>query len=189
MKERYDQTFEEDREAHVYRVNGIKQYFRVRKELSDFEPHKNVEYLGIAQEPIEGIGSSTWYLERQAKKKATVKQGVSKYHKDYVPPTKKPILNRLFDGEAICCYCEISLTPINRTREHVIPKRVGGKIIMPCCRKCNEEKGGLMLHSYIQLLNLQLSDAKGDKETLIQIKIKNANRIAIEIENKHESKA
>lgn len=183
MKEQYDQTFEEDREAHVYKVNGIKQYYRIRKDISDFKPHTDVIYLGIAQEPIEQIGSSTWYLERQAKKN-NQKQGVSKYHKDYVPTLKKPIINRLFDGDVLCCYCETYLTPQNRTKEHVIPKRVGGKIIKPCCRNCNEEKGGLMLHSYIQLLNLQLSDAKPNEIQRIQTKIKNANNIAIELENR-----
>lgn len=83
-----------------------------------------------------------------------------------------------------CCYCEIELTPENYTREHVIPKRVGGKIIRPCCKDCNSEKGGLMLKSYIQLLNFKLLEEKGHPFIILQTKIKNANKIDEEIESK-----
>lgn len=83
-----------------------------------------------------------------------------------------------------CCYCECILTGENYTREHVIPRRVGGKIIKPCCRDCNQEKGGLMLKSYIQLLNLKLMESSGYSLRILQTKIKNANLLAIEIKNR-----
>ena len=90
------------------------------------------------------------------------------------------------DKSGKCCYCEIKLTEKNYTREHVIPKRVGGKIIKPCCNLCNTEKGGLMLHHYIMVLNQLALDSKPNTEAYLrlQTKIKNANRIAIEIEKK-----
>lgn len=84
-----------------------------------------------------------------------------------------------------CCYCEIQLTEKNYTREHVISKHKGGKVIKPCCRDCNQEKGGLILHSYIQMLNLILADTKTNSElyTITQRKIINANNIARTLTN------
>jgi len=95
---------------------------------------------------------------------------------------KTKYVNINSDDPYKCCYCEITLTPNNYTREHVIPKHRGGRIIKPCCKKCNFEKGGLMLHSYIQLLNSKLLDYKGELLIELQTKIKNANRLAKEIE-------
>lgn len=84
-----------------------------------------------------------------------------------------------------CCYCERGLTTKNRTREHVIPRHKGGKIIKIACKYCNQEKGGLMLNSYIQLLELKLSNTKEDtnRHSVLKIKIRNANIIAKEIDD------
>jgi hypothetical protein len=74
----------------------------------------------------------------------------------------------------------------NYTREHLIPKDRGGTNhncnLRECCFSCNNEKDNLMLHSYIQLLNYQLSEKTGDELLKLQIKIKNANKLAKELE-------
>ncbi len=86
-----------------------------------------------------------------------------------------------------CVYCETALISgsntlsNSKTKDHVIPRHKGGRVVRWCCLACNQEKGGLMLHSYIQLLNLKIGDAKGSDIDLLQIKIKNANKLAIEI--------
>lgn len=84
-----------------------------------------------------------------------------------------------------CCYCEVELTVKTKTREHVIPKHKGGKIIRPCCRECNSEKAGFMLHTYIDMLNISLGDKNLSRSQVLKLntKIKNANLLAIEIEN------
>jgi len=88
-----------------------------------------------------------------------------------------------------CVYCEIPLIKEPNlsnsfTRDHIIPRSRGGKITRPCCRACNLEKGSLMLHSYIQLLNSYIGDYKGELFIKLQTKIKNANNLAKEIENR-----
>lgn len=89
-----------------------------------------------------------------------------------------------FREEKVCCYCECLLTDENRTRDHVIPRSRGGKAgknIKPCCAECNVEKGNMMLHTYIYVLNLQLLEKSGDDLKKLQTKIENANIIAKEI--------
>lgn len=80
-----------------------------------------------------------------------------------------------------CCYCEVRLTADTFTRDHITPKSKGGKIIKPCCKECNFEKGSMLLREYIGFLNGRLFKVKGGELTKLQTKIKNANNIAIEI--------
>ncbi|MBO9674435.1 MAG: hypothetical protein J7577_13390 [Sphingobacteriaceae bacterium] len=81
-----------------------------------------------------------------------------------------------------CCYCEIRLNETNYTREHVIPKRRGGKKVLPCCKECNYEKGGMMLSNYLRKLNKQLLRFKKGKYIhsvykKLSTKIKNATKL------------
>jgi hypothetical protein len=48
-----------------------------------------------------------------------------------------------------CCYCETSVPIAKVTREHIIPKHAGGRLVRPCCQACNREKGGMLLDEYI----------------------------------------
>lgn len=80
-----------------------------------------------------------------------------------------------------CCYCEVALKPGQATREHIIPKHTGGRVIQPSCQDCNAEKGGLTLENYLRYL-LALAEAYrlGDvtlcskKLRRTRVKIKNA---------------
>lgn len=166
---RAKETKDSDRESHVYLIRGEKRYYRVYRDLSEFKGYGIVRYLGIAQEPLNkplkvSFDPNKHFIGRIGSS-ASFKEGMA------------------------CCYCERILNIRTFSREHVIPKHKGGKIVMPCCKECNTEKGGLMLHSYIQMLNLSLLDFKSNTEAYLrlQTKIKNANRIAIEIEKKHET--
>jgi 5-methylcytosine-specific restriction endonuclease McrA len=52
-----------------------------------------------------------------------------------------------------CFYCEDKLSVSNWTRDHVHPKRLGGKFVVPCCKYCNATKGGKTLskwYSYVE---------------------------------------
>jgi 5-methylcytosine-specific restriction endonuclease McrA len=72
-----------------------------------------------------------------------------------------------------CCYCELTIDKSEVTREHIIPKSKGGRIIAPCCIKCNREKGAMMLIDYIIFLwDKKLVDPKKIKRN--EVKIKNA---------------
>lgn len=151
-----------DREAHVYLVDGVKVYYKIYRELHEIKG--DARYLGIGLEPMISV-----------KEKLVKKIPKSKAKRTYVEPTK-PIgtIGRAgkFQEGMTCCYCENTLTEKTFTKEHVVPKRVGGNILMPCCSDCNSEKGGLMIHSYIQSL------CYNEYSELNQTKIKNANEIA-----------
>lgn len=165
----------ESTEWFVYLVDGEKWYYKVLQDRSFFEFHVGAKFLGIAR-PNQPVHRTI-------------------YDKSELPkPIIKPenfILSPKNSHK--CCYCNVYLTspknnlikmpPTTRTMDHVIPKHRGGKILKPCCYACNQEKGGLMLHSYIQMLCLLQNDQKpGSKEYLLtQTKIDNANKIAIEI--------
>ena len=158
---RCKQTF--DRESHVYLVRGKKQYYRVYREIDTFIGYGEVSYLGIAQEPI--------YETKKAEQPKKEKVKTS-----YTPPIGTVGRTGKFKQGMKCCYCEIPLTEKTFTKEHVVPKRVGGNILMECCYDCNNEKGGLMIHSYIQLLCYK--ECSGVDFEINQTKIKNANEIA-----------
>lgn len=144
---------------HVYKVNGVLRYYLYEQSL-------------LTLKKLHG--------------KNTSKQGIC-YNIDGLSYTKKvkEVTHKVRGPK--CCYCEVPLTirdnksPNAYTQDHIIPRHKGGNIKKPCCYGCNQEKGGLMLHSYIQLLNLQMADAKpGTPEYLkLQTKITNANKIAI----------
>ncbi len=86
-----------------------------------------------------------------------------------------------------CCYCECIMDfhngfkPNSATKDHIIPKHKGGKITKPCCFECNQEKGGLMLDSYIQMLEYNNQYLVGDPLIKNQIKIRNAKIIEFKI--------
>lgn len=148
-----------NQECFVYLVRGEKVYYRIYRELDEFAGYGTVHFLGVAMEV--GLGKS---------------------------PKIKNIPTTIFKSQSRyigyrCCYCEDVLTKDNATREHVIPKHKGGNIIKPCCRHCNSEKGGFMLHTYIDMLNLTLPEYENGTQEFkrLQLKIKNTNRIAKEL--------
>lgn len=106
------------------------------------------------------------------------------YSSDDVAEEAKPKRRRIKRGK--CCYCEINLNSDNYSKEHVIPKHKGGTIIKPCCKECNFEKGGMMLSSYIKILNKQLLILKRkyvhSQYLKLTVKIKNAKLIQIELQ-------
>lgn len=102
------------------------------------------------------------------------------YSSDDVAEDIKP--KRAKPNTGNCCYCEIRLNDSNYTKEHVIPKRRGGNKVLPCCKECNYEKGGMMLSNYIRKLNKQLLRFKKGKYIhsvykKLSTKIKNATKL------------
>jgi hypothetical protein len=67
-------------------------------------------------------------------------------------------LNNIEPEDRRCCYCETWLDEKNYSKEHVVPRHAGGKIIKPCCKSCNREKGGLLLNEYLSKLSVRLSN-------------------------------
>lgn len=156
-------------EWFVYLIDGEKCYFKSHQSDEDCSSMGvEVRFLGIGRpnELVHKAPFPTKYLTPSLKKYYTTNDSGS---------------------HVTCCYCEVSLYKgVNYTREHVLPISRGGKggsNIRPCCFDCNNEKGNLMLHSYIQFLNLQLSEKQGADLDRLQTKIKNANKIAQEINN------
>lgn len=159
---------------HFYDHNGLVLSFKRPKLRSYFSNILNcdgdVKYLGLRK------------IEVKSLTKPSTSKRISKYE----------LYRRQFDllpkSDKYCCYCEIELDRLSVTRDHIIPVSRGGlgsnyghPNIKPCCVSCNGEKGNLMLHSYIQLLNYKLEDVvKGSQDYLkLQTKIRNANNIAI----------
>ena len=61
-------------------------------------------------------------------------------------------------------YCRTTLarstseSPFARTKEHVKPKCDGGRVTVPACSRCNNDKGDLYLNEWVGVLK-----AAGDK--------------------------
>ena len=60
----------------------------------------------------------------------------------------------------LCAYCGKKITnPSDLTQDHVIPKsQHGGTVpenLVPCCKKCNSEKGSLSAKEYYALINFR----------------------------------
>lgn len=152
----------EDVESFVYLINGVKHYWKKFTEFQNEIAEKNdIKYLGIEK------------------------------HQPFFEPkwSRTPSRNRIIDWSSyFCCYCETPLFYNNYTREHLIPSSRGGKNkqsnLRPCCKDCNTEKGDLMLHTYIQILNYQLFGKTGFTLIRLNTKIKNANMLAMEINPK-----
>ncbi len=56
-----------------------------------------------------------------------------------------------------CCYCQRTITGAEITKEHIIPRRVGGHLTAPCCLACNRDKGGLLLVDWALVLVKRIS--------------------------------
>lgn len=54
-----------------------------------------------------------------------------------------------------CCYCELTIPIREITREHIIPKSKGGRIVAPCCLACNRQKRDMLLIDFIIMLMTQ----------------------------------
>jgi 5-methylcytosine-specific restriction endonuclease McrA len=56
----------------------------------------------------------------------------------------------------LCCYCGKKLQKGQATKEHPHPKHAGGKNVVPCCRRCNQFKGGDTLAEFAERLRVIL---------------------------------
>lgn len=161
----------DDRECHVYLIDGTKRYYRIYRELKEFTNYSDVKYLGIGLEPNYSIIAGKPKKKKKQRNHGRVGiQGESSYYKVGMQ----------------CCYCNEYLDRKNCTREHFIPKHKGGKIIIPACSECNNEKGGLMPVSYLHLLELLLEDVNLSlvNKYKIETKIKNVKKLIEDYENR-----
>ena len=73
-------------------------------------------------------------------------------------------------GDEYCYYCGKKLDDENRTLDHQYPRDFGGISIpnnlVPCCKKCNEEKGNMTELEYYDYRNLKTDSKK--KEAFIE---------------------
>lgn len=183
-------AFEYKQPLYLYFVDGEPRYYNVQKSLTDFDLiGRKVEYQGIKfglpkskPTPVKTVHEIIKY-KKEVVARTSISRTIRK-QRVHVDEVKPMLRKNISDGEHSCCYCGLSLEQKNYTLDHIIPIVRGGtneaKNLRPCCEACNAEKGGLMLHSYIQLLCLNQSEMKtGSKEYLLtQTKIINANEIA-----------
>lgn len=47
-----------------------------------------------------------------------------------------------------CFYCGDELHIDNRTKDHIYPKCLGGKVVVPCCAGCNKRKKNWLLDEF-----------------------------------------
>ena len=165
-------------EYFVYLVRGEKQYYKIYKEWDeDVVKQYDIKYLGIASLPDKVY----WDTKNGTVKKSTTT--TTKVKRTKIPEISRP-------DNKHCCYCAVLLTskyepsPTAMTIEHIVPLGRGGtndkRNLKNACYQCNHEKGDLLLHSYIQMLNLKFAETKtGSPEyNKLQTKIINANEIA-----------
>lgn len=105
---------------------------------------------------------------------------------------KKSIVKKLAtDGDELlsnkCCYCGERLKRSTFSREHIIPKSKGGKIVKPCCIRCNGEKGDMFLSQFIPFLIQKQHTSEGVEYNRYSKMIDNANRIAKSLNNEKQT--
>jgi hypothetical protein len=78
-----------------------------------------------------------------------------------------------------CCYCRVILLDGNRTRDHLHPKSLGGRITRDCCLACNKEKGSMTMPRYIMFLEAkrELLSSKTDEWRKRTTQIRNAEKL------------
>lgn len=60
------------------------------------------------------------------------------------------VIRRRYGGRPYCLYCRRQLTvagggiSTSATLDHVVPKAMGGKRVVPCCLACNSLKGDML---------------------------------------------
>lgn len=85
-----------------------------------------------------------FYSEKNREGYAYVENGILfvKGHVNYEDLMYK--LEYALDGDDRCYFCKVHLTSKTRTIDHLYPRRWGGvsipKNMLPCCKKCNQEK-------------------------------------------------
>jgi|GEM_PF-4900799 5-methylcytosine-specific restriction endonuclease McrA len=177
-------------EYYIYEVKGEKWYSKTEQPLL-LEIHIGSKYLGVGvkvfKKPLTSKEIAT-ELRKQITVVAPEKIKGKKHKYPASVKTRTPQISKINNfAPYFCCYCETQLNKGNYTREHLVPTFRGGsnKVsnLRPACRTCNTEKDNLMLHSYIQMLNLQMLDVTGQDLIRLQTKIKNANSLAKELEN------
>lgn len=79
-----------------------------------------------------------------------------------------------------CHYCKKEILDVREiTKDHVIPKSKGGKDnasnIVPCCHRCNAEKGNRSYEYFVKFSNLRnkrrdltLSEAQDEYKSLLE---------------------
>lgn len=65
--------------------------------------------------------------------------------------------------QSVCFYCERKIKPKNLTLDHFIPRSLGGKHLVLCCRECNTFKAA---HSPIVFVG-KLETVKRNVEKLL----------------------
>lgn len=97
------------------------------------------------------------------------KKSKSKNHRSEAKNRKQLLIR----DRAKCYICEMVLTNLVFTWDHVIPKSKGGRKKRECCIYCNNEKADMSIKDYIQFLkNKNMSE-------LNNIKIKNLENYKI----------
>lgn len=74
------------------------------------------------------------------------------YAPPHIPRRKQLHTKKRLMGNEVCAYCGKKLTRQNATLDHVIPLSRGGddsrRNLVWCCKKCNKEKGSLLLSEW-----------------------------------------
>lgn len=80
----------------------------------------------------------------------------NKHHDASITPLEWKLLMDEFSWK--CFYCDEKLTKEQRTIDHIVPKIKGGTNdlhnLVPCCRKCNGNKGGKSLLKWAEEIDL-----------------------------------
>lgn len=95
-------------------------------------------------------------LETKSGLKEFVESGVYDVEISYYYNLKqpKPLKTSIILGSVLsnCFYCDEGLNNKNRTKDHVIPKCLGGKNdgnVVYSCKECNSDKGHLLLEQWL----------------------------------------
>ena len=96
----------------------------------------------------------------------------------YAISTNKMEFSKSGVNLSVCAYCTCTLTPENRTVDHLDPKSRGGKLSnknkLPACRKCNELKDNLNLDEFEKtverLIHYETIEHRVKKGYLIRVK-------------------
>lgn len=85
-------------------------------------------------------------------------------------------LTYVMKRDMVCPYCGEPIKARNLTLDHMYPRDYGGVSItnnlIPCCKKCNSQKGNLDVAEYHHLLakDLSVSELEKEKQKIIMIK-------------------
>jgi hypothetical protein len=119
----------------------------------------NVPRGGISVEPVECVApNGTCVLPHTVGEKHLIRLAPDKKPKSIQLSAPKIPGIKLFPNitprqyYSSCFYCGRDMTDCTkdaiRTKDHVTPRSLGGKLKVPCCLECNKLKGQLKLEEY-----------------------------------------